>query len=230
MNKLFLAFSIILVFASLAFWHYFGPLQKHLSSVDIVPQFEPLIFTDENQFVEVSGFGHDQIVQSVINTASASNTKKGGIEGIYLTTNKRIVGFKELLSLIGGSITSQDADPISDNFLIGALNNDTKDVFILLKVRSFADVFPILRLWEKKMFFDLHGFFGPVINADTNYLFTKDFEDGIIGNKNARVLYDKDGNIAMAYIFANDNSVIITSSSNAAREVMNRLSSSQVGK
>src|SRR5258708_29731453 len=47
MNKLFSALSIVLIFASLVLWHYFGPLNAHLSFVDITPAFEPLVFTDE---------------------------------------------------------------------------------------------------------------------------------------------------------------------------------------
>jgi hypothetical protein len=80
------------------------------------------------------------------------------------------------------------------------------------------------------MFSDMRGFFGISLSADTKYLLTKNFEDGIVVNKNARILYDKDNNIVMMYIFADDNSVIITNSTNAAREVILRLAASQIKK
>jgi hypothetical protein len=102
-----------------------------------------------------------------------------------------------------------------------------KDFFILLKVRSTADIFNALRAWEGKMFFDLHGFLGINISSDTNYLLTKEFQDGIVENKNARILYDKMSKIVLMYIFADDNSVIITNAQNSAREIMLRLAGSQ---
>jgi hypothetical protein len=77
------------------------------------------------------------------------------------------------------------------------------------------------------MLSDLHGFFGINISSDTNYLFTKDFEDGIVENKNARILYDKDGNMVMMYIFADESSVVITDSTQTASEIMLRLASAE---
>ncbi len=105
-----------------------------------------------------------------------------------------------------------------------------KDLFILLKVRSFNDVFNPLRAWENKMFSDLHGFFGIPVNAYTSYLLTRGFEDGIIQNKNARILYNTEGKIVMMYVYADENSVIIANTEEAVKEVMLRLAASKVRK
>jgi hypothetical protein len=78
------------------------------------------------------------------------------------------------------------------------------------------------------MFLDLHGFFGVDLLPETKYLLTKNFENGIIENKNARILYDTDKNIVMAYVFADDNSIVITNSENAVREIILRLGASEV--
>jgi hypothetical protein len=97
-------------------------------------------------------------------------------------------------------------------------------------MRSVADVFDTIRSWENKMFYDLHGFFGIDITSDTNYLLTKDFEDGFVQNKNARILRDKDGKIVMMYIFINDTSFIIANNEAAVREIMLRFSSGIIRK
>jgi len=94
-------------------------------------------------------------------------------------------------------------------------------------VRSATDIFDSLRTWEPNILTDLHGFLGTKIGSDTSYLFTKDFTDSIIENKNARILYDNNNNIILMYIFADDNSVIITDSENAAHEIILRLASAQ---
>jgi hypothetical protein len=164
--------------------------------------------------------------------------KNGGVEGIYLTENKQPsvgIGLRRFIALIKSSFVPGDnMFFVSDNFLMGVVNGKADTIrvsgdgfFILIKIRAAADIFDALREWEGKMFFDLSGFLGVSLSSDTNYLFTKDFEDGIINNKNARILYDKDGKIVLMYIFADDNSVIITNSQFAAREIMLRLASSK---
>lgn len=80
------------------------------------------------------------------------------------------------------------------------------------------------------MFTDLHGFFDIAFSPETKYLLTKEFQDGIIQNKNARILYGNDNKIIMMYILADDNSVIIANKENAVREVILRLASSQIKK
>jgi hypothetical protein len=180
----------------------------------------------------------DKIAQIVNSREAATEVKIGGVEGIYLTQNNKIIGFRNLLSLISGNLPLDKANFLSDNFLIGVTNTiestdsefSEKNLFILLQVRSMSDVFSVMKDWENKMFFDLHGFFGVQINADTNYLLQKDFEDGIIQNKNARILRDNNGNIVLMYIYTDNTSVLITTTENTVREVIGRLAASEVRK
>jgi hypothetical protein len=104
------------------------------------------------------------------------------------------------------------------------------DLFILLKVRSFQDVFPVMKSWEAKMFSDFHGFFDIAISLDTNYLLKKDWEDGIVQNKNARILFDKDKKIIMMYVYVDDTSVVLADSEQAVHEIIDRLAASKVKK
>jgi hypothetical protein len=185
--------------------------------------------------VEIDGMDKDQVVQTIVNSMDNTGVKLSGVKGIYLTENKQIVGLRRLIALLGSSF-APNSNPVflSDNFMMGSVLMGEKssmgnigDFFILLKVRSIFDVFDALRAWEGKMFFDLNKFFGVEISSETSYLLTKNFEDGVVGNKNARILYNKDGGIVLMYIFADENSVIITGSRSVAREIMLRLASSE---
>lgn len=111
---------------------------------------------------------------------------------------------------------------------INSIFPEDTSLFILLKVNSFADVFNQMKTWEDKMFTDLHGFFGIEIFADTSYLLTKDFVDGIIQNKNARILYDDNGQIILMYVYVDESSVVVTNSENTVREVILRVNSSKI--
>lgn len=233
-NKIFMFVGIVLVMIALGTLSFFF-FRKNSNTVPVDRQFTPLIFNDRSTYLEVLGLNKDEIMQTVLNQVNATEVKSNGVEGIYLTENKQIMGLRRFITLTKSNfIPGNNLLFINDNFLLGVVNvgigpteTTRKGFFILLKVRSTADIFDALRAWEGKMFFDLYKFFGVNLSKDTNYLLAKNFEDGIVDNKNARVLYDKDGKIVMMYIFADDNSVIITDSESAAHEIMLRLASSQ---
>ena len=225
-NQLFMFFSVLLILFASIILITFLFFRKNSSTVPIAPQFVPIIFTDQSFLQEVAGLDKDQLITSIINKAHTIKVKTGSLEGIYLTENKAIVGLREFTKLIKGNLLPSIF--VEDNFLIGTVQG--QDLFILLKMRSLSDIFEGMHTWEKKMLFDLHGLFGVNISPETNYLFTKDFEDGIIQNQNARILYDQNGKIALMYVFADDTSVIIAKTEDAVREVMIRLAGSRVKK
>lgn len=236
-NKFFMFISVVLVVLAFFAIFFVVVFREQIFTVDIAPQFSPIIFTDQSSILEIGGLNKDKIAQIVSNEVNNTKAKIGGVEGIYLTNNKNPVFLREFITLINGSFVPGQDVFVSDNFLLGAFNSGLKstsptagDLFILLKVRSFADVFQNIHDWENKMFYDLHGFFNVNINSDTNYLLTKDFEDGIVENKNARILHDKDGKIVLMYVFVDENSVVITNTEQATHEIILRLASSQIKK
>jgi|SRR3989344_67226 len=229
-NRAFMFTSLLLLFFALITLSFFF-FRENISTVSIERQLTPVIFTDKSVFFEVKGFDKDEIAQTILSEVYSTTVKDGGVEGIYLTFDKKVIGLRQFISLLKSSFTSGDNnDFVNDNFLLGVVNNKTNDFFMLLKVRTLADVFDSLRVWEHKMFLDLHGFFGVDISPETKYLLTANFEDGIIENKNARILYNKEGKIVMMYVFADDTSVIIANSENVVHEIMFRLASSQIKK
>jgi len=125
-----------------------------------------------------------------------------------------------------------EIDPVVVDAKKDAISNFPKgtDLFILLKVNSFADVFGQMRIWENKMFADLHDLFGIDIFTDTSYLLTKDFVDGVVQNKNARILYDDGGKIVFMYVYIDENFIVITNTEEATREVILRVNSSKIKK
>jgi hypothetical protein len=231
-NKLFIAASLVFWFLALFIFLFFLFFNKKINTVPVAKPFVPIIFNDKSTFWEVKDLKRDEIIETVFNEANTTKVKDGGVEGIYLSSDKKVINFRRFLTLTKSNLSLDgiSSDLVSDNFLLGVVNGQTKDFFILIKVRSIPDIFDSLRRWENKMFFDLHGFFGIEISPETKYLLTENFKDGIVENKNTRILYDKDNNIVMMYILADDNSVIITNTINAAHEIMLRLASSRVEK
>ena len=231
-NKIFITLGILFLFLALVAFSLLFIFGNN-NTVPVVKQFTPLVFSNKSTFLEISGFKKEEITQTILN--EINTTPKGDLEGIYLTENKQTIGLRRFITLIESSFAPGD-NPllVSDNFLVGDVKSqgDTTTssgtgFFILLKMRSSTDIFNSLRAWEPNLLSDLHEFLGINISSSNNYLFTKDFVDGFIENKNARILFDQNGNVVVAYIFADDNSVIVTDSTNAAHEIILRLSSGQ---
>ena len=234
-NKAYMFMGFLLLVLAVSLSVFFFTKRKSTDTVTIQPQFIPLIFTDQSTSFEVLGMKKDEIAQTVFNEVNNTTVPPGGVEAIYLTENKQMIGLRRFITLIDSHFSPvTDTDFVSDNFLLGVVKNQSNaspnsgtGLFILLKVRSATDIFDSLRAWEPNIVNDLHGFFGINLSSNTQYLFTKSFEDGIVENKNARILYDQNGNVVLVYIFADDNSVIITDSLSAAQEIMLRLASLQ---
>jgi hypothetical protein len=233
-NRIFMLVSILLiVFAFMVLSFFF--FTKNSNTIPVAQQFVPLIFSDQSTFLEVSGMNKEQITQTILSEINNIKVKVGGVEGIYLTENKQIIGMRRFFTLTQSNFVPGDnALFVNDDFLLGAVLTGLKSTspsagnfFILLKVRSTADVFDALRAWEGKMFSNLYKFFGITISKDTSFLLTKEFQDGIVENKNARILYDQNGKIVMMYIFSDDNSVLIADSESVAHEIILRLASAQ---
>ncbi len=231
-NKIFIICSVVLILLSALLVYIFRPGSNTINTLEVKNIFTPMIFTDKSQNMDVADMTKDQVATAISGEITATTVKVGGIEGIYLTHNTKPVGLREFINLIGSSFFPDSTTLVDNNFLIGVMNSAVdpapatrKDGFILLHMRSMADIFNNLRNWEKKMFTDLHGALGISLAADSSY---KDFIDGIIENKNARILYDNNGQVIMMYVFADDSHVVITDNPTVVHEVIVRLAGNRL--
>jgi len=236
-NKVFVIASFLLVLSAFIIFVLFFVFRDKVLTTTVEPKFVPMIFLDKTNVMDATGLTKEKLVNTVLNQISSSEIQNGEVEGIYLSENKQAIGFREFINLVQGNIPLDKITFLSDNFLIGINNTKdsisfepSKNLFFLLQMRSISDVFPAMKDWENKMFYDFHGFFNIPINADNNYLLTKDFENGIVQNKNARILKDNDGNIVLMYVFVNDTSILITNSEDTSKEIITRLTYNQIAK
>lgn len=237
-NQIFMFVGFLLLIITISIFVFLGFFKQKINVVEVNNQTNPLIFTDKNYFQDITSLNQEAIVQSVLSEVRNSNVKIGGVEAIYLTLDDKVVGLRTFFKLIKSNFIIPQAPLISDDFLIGVVKNNIKlepneqdsNLFFLLKSKSFIDSFQSMRNWEGKMFNDLQGFFGVNISAKNKDLLSKDFVDGIISNKNARILYDQNGQVVLMYVFVGENSIVISNSGGAIDEVILRLASSQISK
>jgi hypothetical protein len=234
-NKILFQAGLIMTLVSAAIFTFLILRREQIYTVEVQPQFVPLIFTDQTEFINIGGYSRDEVVQAITNKAESAKVKYGGVEGIYLHLNKKVISLHQFMAILKGHLFNAETTRVSttsvkDDFLLGVVNGETKDLFLLIKVKSFADAFSELRNWESKIFADLASIFQLDAGTDLTYLYSANFEDGFIQNKNARILYDENHNMVLMYVFLDDTSVLITNTESAVRESMLRLSSSQIRK
>ncbi len=223
-NKLYMTLSFVFLALSLVILGFFL-LKKEASVVVPKIQFTPIISVDNASFVDIDGLSKDQVIDKILSTIKNSFIKTGDLEGIYLSLAKEPVGIRKFSAVLGSSLDLSNDSIVSDNFLLGFTNDTTHNPFILLQVKSFQDVFPLMQSWEDKMYIDINKLFTPSQDID---LFAKDFEDGLVENKNARILYDKNGGVVLMYVYLDDNYVLITNSKDTVRNVLDRVFSSKI--
>ena len=229
-NKTLMLVSVILILVAIILVGVMLFLSMKPTPTVEVQQSKSLIYIDQSTFLPIDNLTKEQITQTVKNEALLTKVKSGGVEAIYLTENKQVIGLRRFLELIKVALPDAVAADTNDSFMIGTFNGEKKGLFILLKVRSFTDIFPSLKSWENKLFNDIHDLFGIDITTANNYLLTKDFDDGVIGNKNARILHTTAGDDVFGYVFADETSVVVIADKAAANEVMLRLAASGLKK
>ncbi|HWA32022.1 MAG TPA: hypothetical protein VG694_01040 [Candidatus Paceibacterota bacterium] len=235
-NKAYLIASIVVIVLTIFLVHTFASVRQKESVVPVAPQFIPLVSTDGSKVEDAGGLSAGGIASLVVSDINANSVKPGGIEGIYLTENQLPIGLRKFADLAGLHLVAGDPALVSDTFFLGAYHPDAAagnsppgEFLMVIKGSSFLDLYPAIHGWEKYMFADLRSFIG-MGDYSYNYLAEKDFADSLFENKNARVLYDNNGNVALMYVYADDNSVVVTDGEDAASEAILRLSAGQVKK
>lgn len=226
-NRIFLGAGLLLIIAALATLGYFYFNRRAVGTIQ-VENITPMIFTDKSDKVEIKDLNKEEVTRAIWGKASSADIKYGGIEELAIVNQDKKVGLREFVQALKSPLVLSGRQFVDDNFLIGVYAWETKSPFILIHMRSIPDIFNNMHDWESKMFYDLHAIFGTEIYADTNYLLTKDFEDGIVENKNARILHSAEGNIALMYVFLDDNHVMIANDLEAVHEVAVRLAGSRI--
>ncbi len=157
--------------------------------------------------------------------------KIGESENEDLTTS-------ELLSRIGAHAPKSLSRSFGDKYMLGFYKKNRPEVFLILKPTFFENAFADMLMWEEYMARDLSPLFVspsskiPIIkNKDiAPQILQSTFQDKIIENKDARVLYDNLGEIILLYSFVNKQTLIITTSKEALIEIFGRMSAKRVSR
>jgi len=171
----------------------------------------PILKADTFIDIDLGERNKDEIREIILEKVSQAPLADKEIGEVRLTKSGDRVELRRFIALAGMNLPLDKLDFVDDKFFLGVISiNGAREAFLIIKMREFQDIFPALRDWEKKMYADLRKIFLLGVAPENDYLLSKEFKDGILNNKNARLLEASTGDVAMFYIFANPQSVVIS--------------------
>ena len=116
------------------------------------------------------------------------------------------------------------------DYMVGMYSFGKNIPFIIFKTSSFENTYPAMLTWEKDLEQDLKVLFRLTGYAESGGIAAaltpttaKSFEDSVIINKDVRQLRNDAGQIILLYGIVDRETVIITTSDAAFKEIINRL-------
>ena len=167
----------------------------------------------------------------MVNGEITKTDNPGLITSIVLTKlengNLSTLSLNNLLLLLNFGIPDSLYKSLSDSYMLGIYSEPTniqiphaKHLFIILGISDYNLAYSGTLEWEKNLFKNMSIIFNIPMSER---LTSKPWEDIIINNKDARVLYSDDGKSILYYTFIDKNNIVITDSKDVVKEIGVRL-------
>jgi len=170
------------------------------------------------------------IIHENINADYASNETITNLFIINQISNNRIpANIHTFFNKLGIIIPEKTSNILTGNFMIGVHKiENTGNLFLVLKTKNFNETFTGMREWEVSMLNDLVRLFRISSDDFTGDIFNRNFQSGVLFNKQARNLFDTDGRLILTYVYIDDNTVLITKNNATVAEVIKRTTSQSI--
>ena len=232
-NLALLALSVFFIIIGIASFFLLKFLQPtpliQVQSVNL----EPLIYSEYQREIFLDKTTKLQLTKLIRTEIADTGIPLGSLIHFYLTTRnegeagKILLTTSELTQLMDSRVSDTFLRFVEPNFMFGFYSSYDYEPFLILKTSSYENTFPEMLVWEADLIEDLKTIF---IN-DGNALLGLDrlrdaqyqFKDIVVNNKDARAVLDGGGKILFVYSFADEKTIVITTSSRALQEIFDRL-------
>ncbi len=195
------------------------------SFVTTLPSF---IFTENQVQIDVTELNRTELIAAI--RAQVNNTTLGAetINNLFVSyrgvNGQAQIPSTLFLQKLGVEIPDTLALNLYPEFSLGVYSLPRgNDLFMILRVKDFNEAFSAMREWESYMLTEMVRLYSIDTKDYGKEIFTKDFENETIYNKEARILKDEDGKAILSYIFLDTRTVMITTQTDSVGEVIKRL-------
>ncbi len=194
----------------------------------VVNYTETLIAIDSSVSVDITGTNNPAEILAKIN--QKSQTGSGLVRALFLTKTVNEVSENlknnDFFSSLDINAPNSLVRSLTEKYLLGqyvdqnSLDKKTS-FFLIFETGNYDQAYASLLSWEKNMLTDLSIFFNPnsqnIANVSKN-----SWKDIFINNKDARVLYNENGQALLYYGFIKNN-FVITDNIEVFKIIINRL-------
>lgn len=238
---LFLAISLILVFAGVGAFYFNNIKEKIAQTQEKPPEITALIASDHFTEFNLGVSVNKDTMFSLSKTITEIELPSNSIENIHITKNitpsekgkevKRVATSKEFLSLLAPKAPGALIRSLKPEYMLGIHSSEGSHPFLILKTKSYENAFAGMLAWEKNLGKDLEQSFfldggtddQGVINEGQSFAGKKEFEDILVKNKDARVLRNFDGRIVLIYSIPDKETILITVDMETLAELFDRV-------
>lgn len=234
-NKIIIFVSLILVVLGAAGVGITFMIKGQNSAPAIKTQEVPSLITAEfKDELNTGTVAPSKIVNTLSSKLNNSQITVNNFDNVYLTagtsTGKRLIDSGEFVTLMNFKMPDIIKRSLQPAYMVGTYSFGKNLPFIILKATSFESSYAGMLDWEKNMAQDFQIIFHlPGYENSGNALAglvptaVKNFEDSVIVNKDVRLLRDAAGQIIFLYGIIDKETIVITVSDTAFKEIINRL-------
>ena len=192
----------------------------------------PLIGTEYNKEIDTTNQKTKELSDSIKKEIANTNVRLDTLEYIYFTQryttsvngkdveSKKITEINDIFNQLHISVPSNLLRSLKSDYLFGFHNFDGNQPFLILKTNYYSSTFAGMLEWEKTMLSDVFPLFGVI---PTDELKNRTWIDMVVKNQNIRELLNFNNQIVLAYMFKNQDVLIISTNENTLFEVARRL-------
>jgi hypothetical protein len=195
----------------------------------------PSLFTAETKGeLNISLLPKERIINAISANLNDTKIQNNLFYNLYLTTGtgtaRRRISTSDFITLAELNVPDIVKRTLLPEFMIGTYVFGGNLPFIILKTSYFENAYAGLFQWETTLHSDLKQFFrlsgynekGGIL-ADINSTVNRNFKDGVIINKDVRLLEDEAGEIILIYGIIDKETIIFTTNEASFKEIVNRL-------
>lgn len=234
-NKIIIFTSIILVMVGVIgislVYLFKNSNSTPVVQVQTLPSLITTEYKDELNISTITGNGFVTALSSKLND---TQIPANDFYSLYITTGtstaRRLITSSEFVSLMGFKMPDIIKRVLASDFMVGTYSGGENLLFVILKTSSFDNAYAGMLAWEVDLARDLGPLFrlsgynnGSGILAQLTPTTVKKFEDGVIVNKDVRLLRDDNGQIILLYGIIDTQTIVITTNDTAFKKIVDRL-------
>ncbi len=242
-NILIISFMLVIGGALAIFIPYF--LVQKENAPKTIPQTETtskgIMTVDTEEKINLKDINLNRVSSTLKERVEQSSTELGQIKNIFLTegegADEKVITSNKFLSLIKADLPPEIERTLRPEYMFGMYNFNGNQEFLILKVGSYDTTFAGMLSWETSLWQDFKEIFNltdaPATTSasSTNNGFgieIKKFQDATFFNKDCRVVKDSSEKIIFLYSIIDENTIVITTSTDTLKEILARISKARI--